>query len=141
MSLRLAAEAPLPRIFFALVLSGGDHYLVFYDTVVFKNILDLDDFWCLFRPGGCLWSLTGCPLTPEAARTSFLDTFWSDLELILGGLGDHFWSLFGVCFAVCFWSGFGAGFCPILAPFWVTFWSCFGAFLGAGLKSATEALA
>ena len=103
--------------------------------------MTFDDFGCLFRPGGCLWSLTGCPLTAEAARASFLDAFWSDLELLLGGLGDHFWSLFGACFAVFFWSGFGAGFCQILAPFWVTFWSSFGAVCGAGLKSATEALA
>ena len=93
--------------------------IAFFVTVFFVCSMICGDFWCLFRPGGCLWSLRGCPWTPEAAQASFLDAFWVDLELLLGGLGDHFWSLFGACFAVSFWSGFGAGFCQILAPFWV----------------------
>ena len=125
-SLRLAAEVPLPRIFFALVLSGGGHCRVFFYTVFFNISMGFADFWCLFRQGGCLWSLTGCPLTPEAAWASFLDAFWSDLEVLLGALGGHFWSLFGACFAVCFFErrrgGVLSGFGSIPGLFWCLLW-------------------
>ena len=36
-----------------------------------------------------------CPLSLEADQVSLVDAFWSDLELLWGGLGDHFSSLFG----------------------------------------------
>ena len=88
--LRLAA---LARFFFCWCSLEGATIAFFLTPFSATCSMDSDVFWCLFRPGGCLWSLRGCPFTPEAARVSFWDAFWSHLELLLGGLGDHFWTL------------------------------------------------
>ena len=64
-------------------------------------------------------------MTPEAARASFLDAFWSDLELLLGGLGGHFSSLS----VLVSWCVFGAALERGFERFWFHFGSLFGALL------------
>ena len=132
--LRLVAAAPLPRIFFSLVLSGGATIAFLFETVSSALSWIFWRFLVSFSARRVPLEPQGCPLTSEAARVSFLDAFWWHLELLLGGLGGHFCSLFGASVVVCFWSGFRAGFCPIWAPFWIICWSCFGAFWGPGRK-------
>ena len=64
-------------------------------------------------------------MTPEAARVSFLDAFWSDFELLWGGLGGTF-RHFSVLVSRCV---FGAALERGFERFWLHFWSLFGALL------------
>ena len=109
-------------------LCRGGHYRFFFASVFFAFPQIFYEFWCLFRPGGCLWSLRGCPLAPEAPQDCFLDAFWADLELLLGGFGVTF-RHFSVLFLQCV---FGAVLERVFERFRLHVGSLFGAILVSG---------